>query len=275
MVTTTTLGGAAQKPLPLIPPYSDSRTRIGLLQVQSKAKAVLSIASRDHLAIFIRRALEDEFTDVGKEGWEDAFMSGLDEMGAAVQSEGWLAGLKRTRETRRKRRDVAEARIRQEEIEREERAAKEKEAESRFRTRSSKGTASTLAPAGMELTNGKKEELDAEEAEKKARTEMKLGLKQLRELVDKSSETPAEPKPLAKHLLLTVTPLSPGTHARIPLDYEGIQRSPACVFDPGVYSLPQPGAELNPEDISKVVLFGLKEWDGSYDVHSSSHSRKN
>lgn len=245
---------ATQKPLPSIPP------RPHISSLQPRPDTVLTVPSQEHLADFIRSALQEEFTEIAREGWEDALMGALGEMGDAAARNGWLAGVKRTREARKKRRDEVLCNVRREEREKEERATKEKDAESRFRTRT-KGTASTL-----ELTGVKEKEPGPEEAAARSRTQCELAIQRFRELASQSGSP--SPKPLPKHLLLTLVPLHSNAHVRTPSDYEVIQQGPTCTFATGVYSLPKPGTDLDPDTISRIVLFGFKEWDGKYAVCS-------
>ena len=69
------------------------------------------------------------------------------------------------------------------------------------------------------------------------------------------------PKPAAKHLLLTVSPpgVIPIIHQSDADEYEFPSAQFACTFTPGVYMLPK--AEDREEDEHGTILYGLDSWD--------------
>lgn len=256
------------KPLPELPPNQTAR---GLKHIQSTVNwATLSIDAQAHLRSFILYALEEERDALPEDEWEEwavAVEHGLAELGERISLGGWLVGIRRARVRRMQER--AERLL-----------AKRNQSTDTLVPRkdeggSVKGKSAQPQPAqdepgsyfSLSRHTGKSaapptQSIHSTLANQTAEQPLRERLQTLRaHALQPAAPTP---KPTAKHLLLTVAPLgvTPVIHQDDEDEYVFPHSQLACVFVPGVYTLPQ--AEDLEEDEHGAILYGLDSWDGTW-----------
>ncbi|KAJ7172306.1 hypothetical protein C8R46DRAFT_1085479 [Mycena filopes] len=199
----------------------------------------LSIDARNHRARFIRAILaEAELADA--EEWAAALEDALDGLSDAVGRGRWLAGVKRERGLRRPQR--------------EQHAFQPRRVLARTDTMAS--NASSAVSALQSIVSDASDHASSSTAD----SPTVEALRQIRAL--SAQPTLPNPKPAPKHLLLCLAPL--GSRIAVPQEDSGFDLIPAnlaCVFKPGVFSLPEAD-----EDDHSSILYGLAEWDAGSDV---------
>ncbi len=224
------------KPLPNIPlPLPSKQARA------AQTFARLTIESHTHLRRLIAQALRDDLDATeGKEGfqhdvWVDAITGGLQEFGSRMASGGWVAGLKRAR---------LQTRI-------------PSPSPSPVVTVDRKGKGKARAVDVLDGGAGEKPDVASQIANPGVQPPDPLTiLHSLKEFIAKPV-LPA-PKPTAKHLLVTVSPLA--QLAAHPQDH-----LIECTFSAGEFSIP---SSLTAES-EGIILFGLDGWDGTWCICST------
>ncbi|KAH9920629.1 uncharacterized protein B0H18DRAFT_1023703 [Fomitopsis serialis] len=229
----------AEKPLPAVP----SRDKL--------VSSALTADARAHLQRFILQALEDENVAVDRENWANALKKALLQLGANISRGGWLAGLKRMRRKASKRRQEEEARQRREKLE-SEKAKEQEDKAARYKTL-------PRPPKGIDEQEENKRPASEHGSSQNARS---LALEQLRELVATHAQTPPQPKPSSKHLLLTMEAYGAAPkRTSEDLEYDMVPYGVDCMFVANTYALP------DGVDGHERVLYGLAEWDAElYDA---------
>lgn len=82
-------------------------------------------------------------------------------------------------------------------------------------------------------------------------------LSQLRDVVWRVAQP--QPKPSAKHLLLTVDAFGAPAQASEDPEYHFVGANARCIFTSNKFALPDPEAQ---EDPQHIILYGVDEWDG-------------
>lgn len=248
---------ASDKPLPVVLPHKAS-------------SKTLAIESSNHLRQFLSHVLEEEtgYRDADREVWSTSIHAALIDLAGAVNEGMWLAGVRRTRITKREHKEQAAAERTKRE---QERAAKE-ETEARNKAKN--------RPSSVADTTKQTREANAVATEAKTETPRALkppsddanrnlrALQQLRNLANKRPSSSSGEIERPRHLLLTVAlPDIPTPHPYSSVT-PGDAAAPRCTFSPGVYSLPPPDLfgedpDDNNEAVINSALYGFKEWDST------------
>ncbi|KAI1793643.1 hypothetical protein LXA43DRAFT_198769 [Ganoderma leucocontextum] len=226
-----------EKPLPDLPAGNVAASR-------RRSNLALTVEARAHLHRFVLRALEEE-SDVRDKGmWAERVGAALNELGAAVEHGGWLAGLRRARYVRKRLHDEEEKRRV------EEHTRKDKEEEERARDRTAKRRSKLKEAVTVE-----DEPVDDEPNVEALVT----SLEQLREAALRPAVSTA--KPSLKHLVLMVSGV-PSSEPSEDMGFKLIRSTTLhCSFNPGEFAFPK---TVSGEDVTEpVVLYGLHEWDAS------------
>ncbi len=228
-----------EKPLPDLPAGKATSRR------RTSANLALTVEARSHLYRFVSHALGEESDVRDKDVWAERVGAALNDLGAAVEHGGWLAGLRRARYVRKRHHDEEEKQRAKED------GRRDKEEEERARNRTTKGRSKLKAELVVE------DELvdDASSVEILA-----ASLEQLREAALMPSVS--TPKPSMKHLVLSVSG-PPSSEPSEDMGFKLIRTTTVhCSFNPGDFTLPK---SVSGEDVTEsVVLYGLHEWDGTY-----------
>ncbi|KAA1470932.1 hypothetical protein DENSPDRAFT_798498 [Dentipellis sp. KUC8613] len=234
-----------QKPLPSLP----QRTR-----VDSQYK-LLSVESRQHLRAITEHVIAEEqfapWHDGEQAQWAGAVEGAVDELADAVVSEGWLAGIKRAKVSRRRRRLAAVA---AETIAEKEKTGADKDSGSREKGKDKGPPVSEKTKS--EHLHGKEDHEEKDVDDHKT----SLALQQIRSLASKPSSP--SPRPLTKHLLLTVAAFGEETLPSPRFANSVASGSaPRCAFTANEFCLPEPGPAGDMATASQGILYGLREWD--------------
>ena len=231
-----------EKPLPDLPA---GNVTVAASRRRTSSNLALTVEARAHLHRFISHAVEEESDIRNKEMWAERVGAALNDLGAAVERGGWLAGLRRARYVRKRHHDEEEKR-RAEEVGR-----KDKEEEERARNRTAKGRSKLKEAAVVE------DELVDDGANVE---DLATSLEQLQAATLRSPISTA--KPSMKHLVLSVSG-PPSSDPSEDMGFKLIRSTTLhCSFSPGEFSFPKAASG---DDVTEpVVLYGLHEWDGAY-----------
>lgn len=215
----TTTPMADHKPLPALP---------------TPSLTTLSIDARAHRGRLIRHILaeiSDSAIQVRQEVWASAFEGALDDFSDNLDRRGWLAGLRRRRD-------------------------------SKYKPPPQSQSQGTLKEAGrVQSSNAITQSRVFPSTEGPPRIPELL--EQLRKRV---AQNPAPVQEDKLHLLICLSPY--GARVHFPPTERGFDPNQAnlgCTFAPLKFLLPS-----DTERIETAVLYGLKEWDGQYFEPSSS-----
>ena len=243
------------KPLPELP---QSKPHRGLKHIQATSKwATLTTEAQAHLRNFILHALaesKDVLSDDDREEWASAIERGLSDLGERMSLGGWLVGIRRTRMRRIQ--------------EREEKAAAKKAQNADLAVprkdegSSVKGKGTPVQPAQEEqgyFSIGRQTSKSTVQSSQTAEARLRESLQTLRVLAQQTALP--NPKPTAKHLLLTVSPpgVIPVIHQSDADEYEFPSAQFTCTFTPSTYMLPK--VDDKEEDEHGAILYGLDSWD--------------
>lgn len=243
------------KPLPELPQHRLPR---GLKHVQAAASwPTLSVDAQAHLHTFILYALEeskDAVPEEEAEEWAEAIEHALAELGERIALGGWLVGLRRARMRRMQERAerVSARRLSTETV-----VLRREEGSSSLKGKGAQAPGSHDEQGYFTLSrhNGKGAVQFPLPPEPSTRELVKTLRARL------VASTP-NPKPTAKHLLLTVA--APGTMPS-PIeqddaaDYEFPRSQFGCIFSPGIFTVPE--KDDVEEDERGAILYGLDSWD--------------
>ncbi|TCD63413.1 hypothetical protein EIP91_005595, partial [Steccherinum ochraceum] len=214
-----------EKPLPHIPAPTGRPH-------QSRSFTGLTIEAQEHLRQFISRLLEDEESVSARSEWVTALESALRELGDAVFTKGWLAGLKRAKMLRKV-------------IRRQEGSGQSSGSEKAVSVKKTENderavvvpVPSTSGPSSKESPEYRRNILDT-----------------LHNLVSRPSSP--TPKPRIRHLLLTVALHSAQREENIVFRTS----SAKCKFTSGRFFFPP--KEMSNDGLESI-LYGLDEWNVS------------
>lgn len=252
------------KPLPSVP---EPKPAPGSKHTQSSASlATLSVEVHAHLRKFVLHAVSEEADVIPEPDWEDwtsAIEGALGQLGERIALGGWLVGLRRarTRKTQNREREQAKRTKSAETV-----ASRREELARTLKAKiSDESYFSVGRLTGRSVATVASQPIAVLELPSPIPT--KESLQSLRDLASRPS-APA-PKPTAKHLLLTVSPLHStppdGAHYDLP------RSRVYCVFIAGVFAVPE---DMTSEgDEHGLILYGLDTWDGKHVIYLRSSER--